>query len=101
MRLLARLLARMWWIPVTVTVAGIVYFGLVQLGRVQADWGHEPTGADQHRPFVPPPAPPKAEPVLAAEPPAPVIAPKRPPPPVLPGIDLPPFQPPKNPPPKK
>ncbi len=96
MRLPSRLISRLWWIPVTVTVAGIVYFGLVQLGRLQADRGREPSGAVQHRPFVPPPAPPKPEPVLAAEPPAPVIAPKRPPAPVIPGIDLPPYQPPSK-----
>lgn len=95
-----RILARMWWIPVTVTVAGVVYFGLLELGRLQADWGRVRVAREQHRPFVAPPAPPKPEPVLVAEPPAsplaPDVEPKRPPVPVLPGIDLPPFKPEKK-----
>ena len=91
-----RIPARLWWIPLALTVAGMTYLGMVRLSRWQADQRVPATVSAPAKPFVPPPSV-RREPVLAPDAGVPeIIAPLRPAPPSLPGLELPPFHPAKK-----
>jgi hypothetical protein len=90
-----RIPARLWWIPLALTVGGMTYLGMVRLSRLQADLRTPATAPGPVKPFVPPP-PVRREPVLAQDPGVPDIAPARPAPPALPRVELPPFRPAKK-----
>jgi hypothetical protein len=64
-----RIPVRLWWIPLTFTVAGLAYQSMVALGRYQAALKDRPVGRVAPKPFVPPP-PMKPVPVAIPEPPA-------------------------------
>jgi hypothetical protein len=90
-----RIPARLWWIPLALTVGGMTYLGMVRLSRLQADLRTPGTVPVPVKPFVAPP-PVRREPVLAQEPTVPDVAPFRPAPPSLPRVELPPFRPAKK-----
>lgn len=93
---LMRIPARWWWVPLAVTVAGVVYLSMVNLSQYQAAQREPAATTDTPKAFVAPPAPKKQEPILLPEVPGAEVAPLHPAPPSLPSVELPPFQPAKT-----
>jgi hypothetical protein len=91
-----RIRVRWAWIPLAVTVAGVVYLSLVKLARYQAALREPHVAREAPKPFVPPPARAKREPEIITMPPEIEVMPVRPPASVLPEVQLPPLRRPAN-----
>jgi len=88
-----RIRAAWWWIPATVTIAGLVYLGLVKISMWQAARNEPAVVRETPRLFTPPPPVVLRQPVLAEEAPVPEVAPAPVRSPALPGLELPPYRP--------
>lgn len=86
-----RIRAGWGWIPLAITVAGVVYLSMVALSRWEARRNEPPVVRDTPKPFVPPPPKTAQRPELT-EAPEPVGLPVPPRPPSIPGVELPPYR---------
>lgn len=87
-----RIRARWTWVPLAITVAGVVYLSMVSLSRYQARLNEPQVAHDTPKPFVAPPPRASQKPAVP-EPPDVSVSPAHPALPVIPGAELPPFRP--------